>query len=60
MGNDALAVVDDRLRVRGVDGLRIVDISIFPTQTSQNTGAPAMAVAWHAADIIRADAEAAR
>ena len=60
MGNDAMAVVDDRLRVRGVDGLRIVDISVFPTQTSQNTGAPAMAVAWRASDIIRQDAVAAR
>ncbi len=60
MGNDAMAVVDDRLKVRGVDGLRVVDISIFPTQTSQNTGAPAMAVAWRASDIIREDAVAPR
>jgi len=60
MGSDRMAVVDDRLRVRGVDGLRIVDISVFPTQTSQNTGAPAMAVAWRASDIIKADAGVAR
>jgi choline dehydrogenase-like flavoprotein len=55
MGSDPMAVVDSRLRVHGVSGLRVVDISIFPTQTSQNTGAPAMAVAWHAADIINED-----
>lgn len=60
MGNDPLAVVDDHLRVRGVAGLRVVDISVFPTQTSQNTGAPAMAVAWRASDIIAADAKAGR
>ena len=44
-----MAVVDNRLRVHGVEALRVVDISLFPTQTSQNTGAPAMAVAWRAA-----------
>jgi len=59
MGKDRMAVVDDHLRVHGVDGLRVVDISVFPTQTSQNTGAPAMAVAWRASDIIKADAAAA-
>jgi choline dehydrogenase-like flavoprotein len=58
MGDDRMAVVDDHLRVRGVDGLRVVDISVFPTQTSQNTGAPAMAVAWRASDIIMSDAKA--
>lgn len=56
MGDDPLAVVDSRLKVRGVDGLRVVDISVFPTQTSQNTGAPAMAVAWRASDLIREEA----
>lgn len=59
MGNDPMAVVDDHLRVIGVEGLRIADISVFPTQTSQNTGAPAMAVAWRASDIVMADAKAA-
>jgi choline dehydrogenase len=57
MGQDPLAVVDERLRVRGVHGLRVVDISVFPTQTSQNTGAPAMAVAWRASDLIAEDAK---
>jgi choline dehydrogenase-like flavoprotein len=55
MGNDALAVVDDRLRLRGVSGLRIVDLSVFPTQVSGNTAGPAMAAAWHAADLILRD-----
>jgi len=55
MGNDPMAVVDDRLRVRGVTGLRVADISIFPTQTSANTNGPAMATAWRAADIIIED-----
>jgi len=59
MGEDAMAVVDESLRVRGVDALRIVDISVFPTTTSQNTGAPAMAVAWRASEIIMADAKRA-
>lgn len=59
MGNDPMAVVDNRLRVHGVEALRVVDISLFPTQTSQNTGAPAMAVAWRAADIINEDRQRA-
>jgi choline dehydrogenase len=55
MGRDPLAVVDSRLRVHGVQGLRVVDISIFPTQTAGNTNGPAMATAWHAANLILAD-----
>jgi choline dehydrogenase-like flavoprotein len=55
MGRDAGAVVDNRLRVHGVRGLRVVDISIFPTQTACNTNGPAMATAWHAANLILAD-----
>ncbi|WAH55381.1 GMC family oxidoreductase N-terminal domain-containing protein [Pseudomonas silvicola] len=50
--DDALAVVDNRLRVRGVEALRVVDISVFPTQVSGNTNGPAMAAAWRAADLI--------
>lgn len=53
--DDPLAVVDTKLRVRGVRGLRVMDISIFPTQVSGNTNGPAMATAWHGAQIILAD-----
>lgn len=55
MGNDNRAVVDDRLRVRGVDGLRVVDCSIMPSPVSGNTNAPAMAVGWRASDLIIED-----
>lgn len=60
MGNDEASVVDPRLRVRGVDGLRVVDTSIFPFMLSGNTVAPAMATAWRAADLILDDAGVAR
>lgn len=46
------AVVDSRLRVRGVEGLRVVDCSIFPHMVSGHTNAPVMAAAWRAADLI--------
>ena len=52
MGNDAAAVVDERLRVRGVDGLRVVDCSVMPTLTSGNTHAPAVMIAEKASDLI--------
>jgi choline dehydrogenase-like flavoprotein len=55
--NDPHAVVDARLRVRGVEALRVVDCSVMPTPISGNTNAPAMATAWHAADLILEDAQ---
>lgn len=56
MGNDAMSVLDDRLCVRGVTGLRVVDLSVFPTLISGNTNGPAMAIAWRASDLILEDA----
>jgi choline dehydrogenase-like flavoprotein len=54
MGRDAASVVDPETRVRGVDGLHVVDLSIFPDIPAGNTFAPVMALAWRAADLIAA------
>jgi len=54
MGSDAASVVDPRCRVRGVDGLRVVDTSIFPFMPAGNINGPVMAIAWRAADLILA------
>lgn len=57
MGADpAQSVVDARLRVHGIDGLRVADASIFPTIPSGNTNAPAIMVGEKASDILREDA----
>lgn len=54
MGDDELAVVDDELRVYGVEGLRVIDASIMPKVTSGNTNAPTVAIAEKGADLLRA------
>jgi choline dehydrogenase len=58
MGTDPMAVVDDRLRVHGHSGLRVVDAAVMPTITSGNTNAPVIMIAEKAADLIRADRKA--
>jgi choline dehydrogenase len=55
MGRDERAVVDARLRVRGVDGLRVIDASIMPSITSGNTNAPTQALARHASAMLVED-----
>ena len=52
MGNDALAVVDPLLRVRGIDALRVIDASVMPTVTSANTNAAALMIGEHGARLL--------
>ena len=56
MGGDAESVVTPRLAVRGVQGLRVMDLSVAPTMISGNTNAPVMAMAWRAAEMFLEDA----
>ena len=55
MGPAESDVVDSRLKVRGVDALRVVDCSVMPIMLSGNLNGPVMAMAWRAADLILAD-----
>jgi choline dehydrogenase len=56
MGNDKMAVVDERLRVYGVDGLRVADCSIMPVITSGNTNAPAIMIGEKVSQMTLEDA----
>ena len=54
MGSDMMAVVDDQLRVHGIEGLRVADASIMPTLTSGNTNAPSIMIGEKASKLVLA------
>ena len=53
MGEDAMAVVDSQLKVRGLEGLRVIDSSVFPSEPNANLNAPTIMLAERAADMVR-------
>jgi choline dehydrogenase len=55
MGEDPMAVVDSRLRVHGLQGLRVIDASVMPTVTTGNTNAPSIMIGEKGAAMIRED-----
>jgi choline dehydrogenase len=57
MGQHAMAVVDDQLRVHGMEGLRVIDASIMPAVTSTNTNAPTIMIAEKGALMVKAAAK---
>src|SRR6202034_712099 len=60
MGQDSMAVVDDQLRVQGIEGLRVIDASVMPAVTSTNTNAPTIMIAEKGAARVRAAATGVR
>ena len=58
MGEDPRAVVDSRLRVHGIQGLRVIDASVMPTLTTGNTNAPTIMIGEKGAAMIKEDAAA--
>jgi len=53
--NDRASVLDEKLSVRGVEGLKVADCSVMPSQVSGNTNAPAMMIGWKLADIMKSE-----